>query len=70
MEPTIVSTVAVVISVATAVIGFINHKRIRSKCCGKEVVASVDIENTTPPRITPAPDTQPPVSVLSAEKPT
>ena len=55
MEPTIVSGVAVIISVATAVVGIINHKRIRSKCCGKEVVASVDIENTTPPRIAPAP---------------
>jgi hypothetical protein len=27
----------------------VNHHRIRSKCCGKEIVASVDIEETTPP---------------------
>ncbi len=27
----------------------INHRRIRSKCCGKEIEASVDIEATTPP---------------------
>ncbi len=27
----------------------INHKRIRSTCCNKEIVTSIDIENTTPP---------------------
>ena len=27
----------------------INHKRIRSDCCGKKLVASIDIEETTPP---------------------
>jgi hypothetical protein len=27
----------------------INHKRIRSTCCNKEVVTSIDLENTTPP---------------------
>jgi len=28
----------------------INHKRIRSECCGKKIVASIDIEETTPPQ--------------------
>ena len=28
----------------------INHKRIRSNCCGKKIVASIDIEETTPPQ--------------------
>jgi len=27
----------------------VNHHRVRSNCCGKEVVVSVDIEKTTPP---------------------
>jgi hypothetical protein len=27
----------------------VNHHRIRSNCCGKEIVASIDIEKTTPP---------------------
>jgi hypothetical protein len=27
----------------------VNHKRIRSNCCGKKLEASLDIENTTPP---------------------
>ena len=25
-----------------------NHKRIRSKCCGKPCVTSIDVEDTTP----------------------
>jgi hypothetical protein len=29
----------------------VNHKRIRSNCCGKKLEASLDIENTTPPEI-------------------
>ena len=36
------------ISILTAAVGVINHKRIRSNCCGKEIVASVDIESTSP----------------------
>jgi len=27
----------------------VNHHRVRSNCCGKEVVVSVDVERTTPP---------------------
>jgi len=27
----------------------INHKRIRSNCCGAKLEASLDVENTTPP---------------------
>jgi hypothetical protein len=38
-----------VISGITTAIGIINHKRIRSNCCGKSVDMSVDIESTTPP---------------------
>jgi hypothetical protein len=49
----ILSVVSLVIAVGTAIIGIINHKRLRSNCAGKEMVASIDIENTTPP--TPKP---------------
>lgn len=28
----------------------VNHKRIRSDCCGKKMSASIDIEETTPPQ--------------------
>jgi hypothetical protein len=27
----------------------LNHRRCRSKCCGKDLDMSLDIENTTPP---------------------
>ena len=38
--------VALAVSVGTAVVGVVNHKRIRSNCCGKKAEASLDIENT------------------------
>ena len=28
----------------------VNHHRVRSNCCGKEMVVSVDVETTTPPK--------------------
>jgi len=40
---------SIVISIGGSILAYINHKRIRSNCCGKEVVASLDVENTTPP---------------------
>ena len=49
----ILSVVAIIVSVVGTVIGVVNHKRIRSKCCGRQVEASIDIENTTPPKIKP-----------------
>jgi hypothetical protein len=54
-ESLILGYVALVISIATAVVGVINHKRIKSKCCGKEGDISIDIETTspTPTRVTP-----------------
>lgn len=47
----ILSIISIVVAVSTAIIGIINHKRIRSKCGKKELVASIDIENTSPPDI-------------------
>jgi hypothetical protein len=35
-------------SVLGVVYAAINHKRIRSNCCGKRLEASLDIDNTTP----------------------
>ena len=40
---------SIVISILGSAIAFINHKRIRSNCCGKKTEVSLDIENTTPP---------------------
>ena len=44
----VMGLVALVISVVGTVIGVINHKRIRSSCCGRKLETSLDIENTTP----------------------
>ena len=35
---------SIIVIICTA----INHKRIRSHCCGKNMEASLDVENTTP----------------------
>jgi hypothetical protein len=49
MDNNILSIIAIVISVGSVIIGAINHTRIRSTCCDKEIQASIDIERTTPP---------------------
>ena len=50
MEDTgIIAISGLVISILGSVLALVNHKRIRSHCCGKDIVASVDVENTTPP---------------------
>ena len=45
----ILGAVGIAVSVLTAVVGIINHKRVRSSCCGKSGEVSLDIESTTPP---------------------
>lgn len=40
--------VALAISVGGIVYGIINHKQIKSKCCGKVLEASIDIDSTKP----------------------
>jgi hypothetical protein len=44
----IVSWLSLGLGIMGIVIGAINHKRIRSSCCGVEKSISLDIENTTP----------------------
>jgi hypothetical protein len=48
----IVATVFAYVGGVTAIVGSIyaavNHKRVRSNCCGKVLEASLDVENTTP----------------------
>jgi hypothetical protein len=44
----IVSWISLGLAVGGIVIGAVNHKRIRSSCCGVEKSISLDIENTTP----------------------
>jgi len=42
------TTFLLVIGMLYKIYSVVNHKRIRSNCCGKKLVASIDIENTTP----------------------
>ena len=48
-DASITAYVAIAISVLTTIIGIVNHKRVRSTCCGKKGEVSLDIEATTPP---------------------
>ena len=45
---TVLTYVAIVTSVGSAVLGVINHKQIRSRCCGRSASVSLDIDSTTP----------------------
>ena len=45
----IVSWTSLAIGIFSTLLGVINHKRIRSQCCGRSGEISFDIENTTPP---------------------
>jgi len=38
----------VALGIAYRVYLAVNHHRVRSNCCGKEMVVSVDVEQTTP----------------------
>ena len=46
---TILSILAIVISVGGTAIGIINHKAIVSRCCGRKVELSLDINDTRQP---------------------
>jgi hypothetical protein len=45
----ILGTIALVSFVLEKIYVIVNHKKIISKCCDKEISASLDINNTTPP---------------------
>ena len=52
----IIAVAGLVVAIAGTVLGVVNHKRVRSECCGKKFVASLDVETTTPPtQMTTAP---------------
>jgi hypothetical protein len=42
----ILSILALAVSIAGSIFAVINHKRIRSNCCGRRVEASLDVEST------------------------
>jgi hypothetical protein len=57
----IIAYVAFISGLGSGVYTALNHRRIRSSCCGRKMEASLDIEQTTPPRVTPA--VLPPIKV-------
>lgn len=65
----IVSWLSLALVICGIVVGTINHKRIRSTCCGVEKSISLDIDNTTPKGDTKAegikPTATPPTSTAS-----
>jgi hypothetical protein len=48
-QNTIISIVAIIVSVGGTILAVFNHKRCRSHCFGTDLVASIDVESTTPP---------------------
>jgi len=44
----IVSMIAIIVSVLGVVIGIVNHKEVKSRCCQREGSFSIDINSTTP----------------------
>ena len=54
MDEQLFSYFAFGMSIASVILGAINHKRIRSTCCGRNITSSIDIESTSP--IKPSPE--------------
>jgi len=40
---------SIIVSLGGSLLAVINHRRVRSNCCGAKTEVSLDIENTTPP---------------------
>jgi len=57
-QTSIVAIFGLVVSVFGSVLAAINHRRVRSNCCGIPLVMSVDVESTTPPLSIKIPDAQ------------
>ena len=49
-ESKIYAIVAFIISIGGIILGVVNHRRLRSHCCGQDLVASIDVESTIPPK--------------------
>jgi hypothetical protein len=45
------ATFTALVGIAYKIYMVVNHKRIRSNCCGKKLEASIDIDNTSPPDV-------------------
>lgn len=68
MEAQIVGWVALGVSICGTIIGIINHKQIRSTCCGRTADISLDITDTIhTTQVASAPSHPPPRNSISEE---
>ena len=51
----VLGIVALIISIGTTIIGIINHKKIKSRCCSRKIEIEFDIESTRPTSVHPQP---------------
>jgi len=47
-QQSILSIVAIVVSVGGTALAVVNHTRVRSMCCGKKIEVSLDVDRTQP----------------------
>lgn len=49
----IMATLAIIVSVVSSIVALVNHKKVKSKCCGKQLEMSIDIESTQQTKVSP-----------------
>jgi hypothetical protein len=67
---TILAVVAIVISVGGTAVGIINHKAIVSRCCGRRMEVSLDINDTRAGLPAPKSPTSEPSPLITVPVPT
>ena len=53
-DNSILGILALTISVLTTIVGIINHKKIKSKCCSRKFEVELDIDTTRPNSVAPS----------------
>jgi hypothetical protein len=43
----------IILTIVGVIYGAVNHKRLRSTCCGRKMDMSIDIESTSPQTVRP-----------------
>jgi hypothetical protein len=54
MDNELIAIASALGGIVVGLLGYINHHRIRSNCCGKKLEVSIDISPTTPEKAAPA----------------
>ena len=45
--------ISLCLMIVGSLVAAVNHRRVRSGCCGREASLSLDIDTTTPPKVPP-----------------